>query len=373
MIARILAMMLKEARQMRRDRLTIGMMFAMPLVQLMLFGFAINGDPRHLPLALEYNDHSTMTRSIDAALRNSSFFDVTRLTRSPAEGEELIRRGKVQFVVTIPPDFTRDLVRGDRPQLLLTADATDPTAASGAVNAINQAVRQGLSHDLIGPLGNRAVDPAPIDIVTHLSYNPEGITSHNVVPGLLAVVLSLTMVMMTSMAVTRENERGTMENLLAMPLRPIEVMIGKIVPYLFVGFVQTAVILLFAALVFEVPFVGSLVLTIAVTMLFIAVSLALGFTFSTFAATQLQAMQMSFFYILPSILLSGFLFPFRGMPGWAQALGEVIPATHFMRLLRGIMLKGWGPSSALAESSVLALMLVVLGTVAVMRYRDTVA
>ena len=373
MIQRILAMITKEVRQMRRDRLTIGMMFAIPIVQLMLFGFAINGDPRHLPLALQFDDHSTMTRSIDAALRNSSFFEVTRLASSPAEAERLIRRGEVQFVVTIPQGFTRDLVRGDQPQLLLTADATDPTATNGAIGAINQAIRQGLSHDLIGPLASRAAAPPSVDVVIHPSYNPEGITSHNIVPGLLAIVLSLTMVMMTSMAVTRETERGTMENLLAMPLRPIEVMIGKIVPYLLVGFVQTAIILLFAALIFDVPFRGSTLLTVTVTMVFIAVSLALGFTFSTFADTQLQAMQMSFFYILPSILLSGFLFPFRGMPGWAQALGEVIPATHFMRLLRGIMLKGWGMWEALPEVSVLALMLVLLGTIAVLRYRDTVA
>ena len=372
MIERILAMMTKELRQMRRDRLMIGMMFAIPIVQLMLFGFAINSDPRHLPLAVEYNDHSQLTRSIDAALRNSTFFEVTRIA-GPGEADRLVRRGDVQFVVTIAPDFTRDLVRGHRPQLLLTADATDPTATSGAVNAIGLAVRQGLSHDLIGPLADRADRLPAIDVVTHLNYNPEGITSHNIVPGLLAIVLSLTMVMMTAMAVTRETERGTMENLLAMPLRPIEVMIGKIVPYLLVGFVQTAIILLFAALIFHVPFQGSVVLTVAVTMVFIAVSLALGFTFSTIAETQLQAMQMSFFYILPSILLSGFLFPFRGMPGWAQAIGEVIPATHFMRLLRGIMLKGWGVAEALPEVAVLAAMLLVLGTVAVMRYRDTVA
>jgi len=358
---------------MRRDRLTIGMMFAIPIVQLMLFGFAINGDPRHLPLALEINDHSTITRSIDASLRNSTFFRVTRLVHSSSEAARLIRQGEVQFVVTIPPNFTRDLVRGERPQLLLTADATDPTATSGAVNAIGQIVRQGMSPDLIGPLASQADRLPAVDVVTHLNYNPEGITSHNIVPGLLAIVLSLTMVMMTSMAVTRENERGTMENLLAMPLRPIEVMIGKIVPYLFVGFVQTAIILLFAALIFHVPFQGSVVLAVAVTMLFVAVSLALGFTFSTFAETQLQAMQMSFFYILPSILLSGFLFPFRGMPGWAQMLGEIIPATHFMRLIRGIMLKGWGPVAALPEAVVLAIMLVVLGAIAVMRYRDTIA
>lgn len=373
MIERILAMVIKEMRQMRRDRLTAGMMFGLPIVQLLLFGFAINSDPRHLPLALEFNDSSAITRSIDSALRNSSFFEVTHLVRSHRQADELVRQGTVQFVVTIPPDFTRDLVRGHRPQLLLTADATDPTATSGALAAIDKVIGQALTRDLTGPLAGRSDPPPAVDVVMHRAYNPEGITSHNIVPGLLAIVLSLTMVMMTSMAVTRETERGTMENLLAMPLRPIEVMIGKIVPYLIVGIVQTLVILTFAALLFNVPFVGSIMLTVSVTMLFVAVSLALGFTFSTIARNQLQAMQMSFFYIMPSILLSGFIFPFRGMPGWAQVLGELIPVTHFVRLIRGIMLKGWGLVEILPETAVLVAMLAVLGSVAVWRYRDTVA
>lgn len=373
MIARILAMMIKEIRQMMRDRLTIGMMFGIPIAQLMMFGYAINGDPRHLPLALAFNDSSAMTRSIDAALRNSTFFDVTHIIASHGEAEQLIRNGKVQFVVTIPSDFTRDLVRGHRPQLLVTADAADPAATGNALAGIGQAVNQALAHDLIGPLASRAASDGAVDLVLQRNYNPEGITRHNIVPGLLAIVLSITMVMMTAMSVTRETEQGTMENLLAMPFRPFEVMVGKIAPYLLIGFVQTAVILIFAWVVFNVPFVGSVALTVGVTLLFIAVSLALGFTFSTMAQTQLQAVQMSFFYMLPSILLSGFLFPFRGMPGWAQTLGQMIPPTHFMRLVRGIMLKGWDLGTALPEIGVLLLMLLVLATIAVWRYRDTVA
>lgn len=366
-------MTVKEIRQMMRDRGTIAMMFALPILQLILFGFAINGDPRHLPMALEVNDNSAITRSIDSALRNSSYFDVTHIVATREQADRLVKDGTVQFVVTIPVDFTRDLVRGERPQLLLTADATDPSATGNAIAAVGQAVQQGLEHDLIGPLGARRAGAGPVELILHRSYNPEGITSHNTVPGLLAIVLSITMVLMTALSVTRETEQGTMENLLAMPLRPIEVMIGKIVPYLIIGFVQTVVIIAFARFVFEVPFFGSLALALAGTMLFIAVSLALGFTMSTIAGTQLQAMQMSFFYLMPSILLSGFIFPFRGMPQWAQWLGSALPPTHYLRLIRGVMLKGWDVANALPEIGILTLMLLVLTGISVVRYRDTVA
>ncbi len=373
MLQRIGAMIFKEVRQMLRDRGTVGMMLAMPLAQLMIFGFAINNDPRALPMAIERNDSSVFARSIDAALRNTTYFTVTDVVSAPGAGEALLENGSVQFLVTIPPDFGRDLVKGQRPQLLVTADATDPAATGNALSAIDGAVSSALGHDLIGPLAGRAEGQSPVDLVLHRSYNPEGITSHNTVPGLLAVVLSMTMVMLTALSVTREVEQGTMENLLATPLRPFEVMVGKIVPYLIIGVVQMAVILLAAHFVFAVPFMGSIPLTLASTLLFMVTSLALGFTLSTVAQSQLQAMQMSFFYMLPSILLSGFAFPFRGMPWWAQGLAELLPTTHFIRLVRGIMLKGWTLGAALPEMGVLALMLVVLGTVAVRRYQDTVA
>ena len=373
MLQRIGAMIFKEVRQMLRDQGTVGMMLAMPLAQLMIFGFAINNDPRGLPMAIERNDSSVFARSIDAALRGTTYFKVTEVVSTPGAGEALLENGSVQFLVTIPPDFGRDLVKGRRPQLLVTADATDPAATGNALSAIDGAISSALGHDLIGPLAGRAQGLSPVDLVLHRSYNPEGITSHNTVPGLLAVVLSMTMVMLTALSVTREVEQGTMENLLATPLRPFEVMVGKIVPYLIIGVVQMAVILLAAHFVFDVPFMGSIPLTLASTLLFMVTSLALGFTLSTVAQSQLQAMQMSFFYMLPSILLSGFAFPFRGMPWWAQALAEVLPTTHFIRLVRGIMLKGWTLGAALPEMGVLALMLVVLGTVAVRRYQDTVA
>ncbi|WP_226016408.1 ABC transporter permease [Novosphingobium sp. FKTRR1] len=370
---RIGAMIFKEVRQMLRDRGTIGMMLAMPLAQLMIFGFAINNDPHRLPMALEVNDRSNFARAIDAALRNTDYFRVVAVVSAPGEGERLLQRGAVQFVVTIPPDFARDLVKGRRPQLLVTADATDPAATGNALAAIGDAVASALAHDLIGPLAARAGGSSPVDVVLHRSYNPEGITSHNTVPGLLAIVLSMTMVMLTALSVTREVEQGTMENLLATPLRPFEVMVGKIVPYLIIGLVQVMVILLAAAFVFQVPFSGPLPLMLGATLLFMITSLALGFTLSTIAQSQLQAMQMSFFYLLPSILLSGFAFPFRGMPQWAQIGAEALPTTHFIRLVRGIMLKGWTIADAATDLGVLALMLAILGTVAVRRYQDTVA
>lgn len=372
-LQRIAAMVFKELRQMLRDSGTVGMMLAMPMMQLILFGFAINNDPRHLPLAVEVNDVSVFSRSITAALTNTSYFDLTRVVSRPGEAERLIETGDVQFVVTIPADFSRDLVKGRRPQLLVTADATDPAATGNAISAIGQAVDSALAHDLYGPLAARAGGADAVDLVIHRQYNPEGITSHNTVPGLLAIVLSMTMVMLTALSVTREVEQGTMENLLATPLRPFEVMVGKIVPYLAIGIVQMTVILLAARLLFQVPFAGSLGLTLLSTLLFMIVSLALGFTLSTIAASQLQAMQMSFFYMLPSILLSGFAFPFRGMPVWAQWLAQALPTTHYLHLVRGILLKGWTFADALPSLAVLALMLAVLGTVAVRRYQDTVA
>lgn len=370
-LRRIWAMLAKEFHQLRRDRLTFGMVVGIPLVQLFLFGFAINNDPRHLPAALEINDHSAFTRSIEGSLRASSYFDLRQAGTKPGAGEEMLRRGEVQFLIVIPPGFSRDLVRGERPQLLVVADATDPAATGNAAAAVQQAVMSGLGHDLIGTLAPLAPRPPPVDVVVQRRYNPEGITSHNIVPGLLAIVLSMTMVMLTSVSVARERERGTMENLLAMPLHPLEVMLGKILPYVLIGAAQTTIIVVMAQLVFQVPFFGPVWLLALATLVFITVSLLLGFTFSTFAQTQLQAMQMSFFYILPSILLSGFMFPFRGMPGWAQSVGEFIPVTHFLRVVRGVMLKGWGAGEALWPLGVLAAMGLVFAFVAVRRYGDT--
>ncbi|WP_395459243.1 ABC transporter permease [Azospirillum melinis] len=368
---RLMAVMVKEFIQMRRDRLTFAMMVGVPILQLILFGFAINSDPKALPTALLVADSSPFARTLVAAMENSRYFAITRSAASEAEIDRLLAEGEVQFAVTIPPGFARDLQRGTRPVLLVEADATDPAATSNALSALTAIARQALNPELTGPLATLRTGPDPVELRVHRRYNPEGITQYNVVPGLMGVVLTMTMVMMTALAVTRERERGTMENLLAMPVRPFEVMLGKIVPFVVVGYVQVLLIVVAARLLFDVPIVGSLGLLSAVLILFIAANLAVGFTFSTLARNQLQAMQMSFFFFLPSMLLSGFMFPFRGMPGWAQAVGEILPLTHFLRIVRGILLKGNGLAEIAAEVLALALFLTVVTVVALKRYRQT--
>jgi ABC-2 type transport system permease protein len=370
-LERLKAMIIKETLQLGRDRLTFAMMFGMPIMQLILFGYAINNDPKGLPAAVISADQSAITRSLVAALGNTGYFKFVREAHDDREGNELLQRGDVQFVVTVPSDFTRRLVRRERAQLIVEADSTDPATTSNALAAVSQAVAQALSHDLVGPLASLKAQDGPVDVVLHRRYNPEGITRYNVVPGLLGTILTMTMVMMTALAVTRARARGTMENLLSMPVRPIEVMAGKIAPYVIIGCVQVVVILLMAKLLFGVPLVGSLVALSLATLLFITVNLAIGFTFSTIAENQLQAMQMSFFFLLPSILLSGFAFPFRGMPLWAQAIGETLPATHFLRVVRGLMLKGASASEIATEVFALMLILAVVSAVALSRYRVT--
>ena len=368
---RLWAMIIKEALQLRRDRLTFAMMFIVPIVQLVLFGFAINADPKGLPTAVLVSEHSELSRSILAAIGSTGYFTITREAATEAEADALLQRGDVQFVITIPGDLTKKLIRGENPQIAVEADATDPATTGPAMNAVTQAVNQTLARELRGPLATQRPKDAPVEVVLHKRYNPEGITRYNIVPGLLGVILTMTMVMMTALAVTRERERGTMENLLAMPVKPIEVMIGKIAPYVLIGGVQVAVIVIMAKLLFGVPFVGSFWLFAVATLLFITINLAIGFAFSTLAQNQLQAMQMSFFFMLPSILLSGFAFPFRGMPGWAQVIGEAIPATHFLRIVRGLMLKGATAAQMSEELAVLVLMLVIVMAVAISRYRVT--
>ena len=370
-LERLWAMIVKEALQLRRDRLTFAMMFAMPIMQLVLFGFAINADPKGLPTAVLISEHSQLSRSLVSALEHTGYFTITRQAATEAEADELLQRGEVQFVVTIPADLTRKLVRGEKPQLAVEADATDPATTGPAMNAVNQAVAQTLARELSGPLAVHRPTEQPVEVVLHRRYNPEGITRYNIVPGLLGVILTMTMVMMTALAVTRERERGTMENLLAMPVKPIEVMAGKIAPYILIGAVQVFVVITAAELLFGVPFVGSYVVFGVATLLFITINLAIGFAFSTVSQNQLQAMQMSMFFLLPSILLSGFAFPFRGMPGWAQAIGEVIPTTHFLRIVRGVMLKGATAAQMSEELAVLGLMLVVVVALAVSRYKVT--
>ncbi|WP_334162116.1 ABC transporter permease [Phenylobacterium sp.] len=368
---RVLAVMAKEFKQLTRDRLTYAMMLAIPVIQLLLFGYAINAQPRHLPTAVLVQEDSVFARSIVGALQNSAYFDLVAQARSTEDLDRMLRQGEITFAVTIPGDFTGRVARGDEAQILIEADATDPTATGGAVAAAAALPAQALAHDLKGALGSRAQARPPFEVVVHNRYNPEAITSYNIVPGLLGVILSMTLVMMTALSVTREAERGTMESLLATPLEPLEVMIGKLAPYVLVGMIQTLVILLLARFIFGVPMQGAPpTLEIGIS-LFIVGSLALGFLISTVARSQLQAMQMSVFYILPSILLSGFMFPFRGMPEWAQAIGQVIPVTHFLRVVRGVLLKGQGLGDLWPELAALLAFVCVVTALAIARYRRT--
>lgn len=370
-INRFAAIVVKEFIQMRRDRLTFGMMVGIPMIQLILFGFAINSNPKQLPTAILCADQSVFSRTLATAVKNSDYFRFVREAGNEAEVQTLLQRGDVQFVLCIPEDFSRKLLRGERPAVLLEADATDPAATGGAVAAMTELVQHSLDRDLQGPLRRLIAQPAPVDLRIHRHYNPEIITQYNIVPGLIGVVLTMTMVIITALAITRERERGTMENLLSTPARPTEVMLGKLVPYILVGYIQVALVLCAARFVFHVPLEGSLLLLLCVLLVFIAANLAVGITFSTVALNQLQAMQMSFFFFLPSILLSGFMFPFRGMPAWAQCIGEVLPLTHFLRIVRGILLKGTGLVEILPELWPLALFLVAVMGIGIKRYRQT--
>ncbi len=368
---RFKGIVVKEFIQMRRDRLTFAMMLGIPLLQLILFGYAINVNPKHLPAEVLLGDNGPQGRSIVYAFKNTAYFDFVRLLKTEAEGKDALARGETLFVITIPPNFSRDLLRGDKPAILVEADATDPVATSYALGAINGILTSALQYDLKGPLAYLNGTSGPFTLQVHSLYNPEINTQYNIVPGLMGVILTMTMIMITGLAITRERERGTMENLLSMPTRPLEVLVGKITPYIFVGYVQLGLILVMAHFLFGVPMLGSVPLLLAAAFVFIAANLALGIMFSTIAQNQLQAMQMAFFVFLPSILLSGYLFPFRGMPAWAQAIGEILPLTHFLRIARGILLKGNGLWDIAPEIWPIALFAAIALTIGVGRYRQT--
>ncbi|MEY3220680.1 MAG: hypothetical protein RIT27_2037 [Pseudomonadota bacterium] len=365
------AVVVKEFVQMRRDRLTFGMMVGIPMMQLILFGFAINSDPKGLPMAVLTADNSPFSRTLLKSIENSGYLRVAKLLDSEAEADRLLALGEVQFVLHIPAQFERQLVRGERPILLLEADATDPSTVGNALNILNILSQNALDVDLQGALSHLKSRPPPLDIRIHRRYNPDAITQYNVVPGLLGVVLTMTMVMITALAITRERERGTMENLLATPARPLEVMTGKIIPYILIGYIQLTLILFAAHFIFHVPMIGEIWLLYLITLIFIAANLSMGITFSTIATNQLQAMQMAFFFFLPSILLSGFMFPFRGMPQWAQYIGEILPMTHFLRLVRGILLKGNGWTESYPHLIPIVIFLVVIIVIGIFRYRET--
>ncbi|MGN8111517.1 ABC transporter permease [Paraburkholderia sp. 22098] len=365
------SVVLKEFLQLRRDRVTFAMIVGVPIVQLALFGFAINTDPKHLPTAVIVHDQSEFSRSFIAAMTNSAYFDIVETLPDEEAGRRALARGRVQFVLNIPVDFSRRLVRGEHPSLLLEADATDPTATQTAVAALPHLVQPVADKDITGPLAHLNGGQSAFGVQVHNLYNPEGITQYNVVPGLMGVILTMTLVMMTGLAVTRERERGTMENLLATPVLPIEVMTGKIVPYVAIGLIQASIILFAARFVFHVPFVGSLMAIYLAALLFIAANLTVGITLSSLAQNQLQAMQLTVFYFLPNILLSGFMFPFAGMPQWAQFIGNLLPLTYFNRLIRGILLKGVGWTDLWPSMWPMALFTAIVMGIALRFYRRT--
>ncbi len=370
-IGRLFALLLKEFVQMRRDRITFAMMLGVPLMQLILFGYAINNDPKNLPTALVATTQDRYTRAMVTALEVTGYYQFDYVGVSAGEAEDLIERGLVSFVVTVPSDFGRRVDRGDEPTLLIEVDATDPAVASGAVSTLSTVASQALLHEK--GTAEQALENArsQLNVIVQRRYNPEGITQYNIVPGLLGVILQMTMVMMTSMALTRETERGTMENLLAMPATAFEIMLGKVLPYLAVGGVQVVVVLVASKLLFSVPFMGSITLLLFGVGLFVLSLVLLGYFISTIARTQLQAMQLTFFFFLPSMLLSGFMFPFRGMPQWAQWIGEIFPLTHFLRMIRAVMLKGAGPANVQAQLAALGVFVVLLSVVALLRFRRT--
>jgi len=369
--ARTWAIFIKELQQMLRDRLTFAMALGVPIMQLVLFGFAINTDPKGLPGAVVAADGGQRAQGTVPALENTGYDRIDRVMTNAKQADALIETGKVQFMVVIPENFTRDVIRGARPSILMSVDGTDPSASGNAIAALSQMMPQALGHDLVGPLQGLAASHSPFGVIIHKRYNPEVLSRYNIVPGLVGTILTMTMVMLTSLAMTRERERGTMENLLATPVRPAEVMVGKILPYVFLGYVQLGVILGAALAIFKVPMEGSFVLLLLMIGIFIVTNLAVGFTFSTIAKNQLQAMQMTFFFFLPSILLSGFMFPFRAMPDWAQVIGEVFPLTHFLRIVRGILLKGNSLIQIAPELWPMVIFLLIASFIALKRYKIT--
>ncbi|NCD34162.1 MAG: ABC transporter permease [Spartobacteria bacterium] len=368
---RLFAIMRKEFIQMRRDKLTFGMMVGIPVMQLILFGFAINTDPKHLPTAVIMGDHGPFSEAIISGMQQSKYFHILPRAFSEEEGRLMLEEGEVLFVVTVPPDFNRSVIKGLRPDVIIEADATDPSAVGNAVASLRELIPLVIDREIKGSLHHLASRPAAASVNVHLIYNPEGITQYNVVPGLLGVILTMTMVFITSLAITRERERGTMENLLATPLRPGEIMIGKIIPYIFVGYVQIILILAGARYLFNVPIAGDPGMLLAVSLVFIFANLAVGMTFSSLARNQLQAVQLSIFFFLPSILLSGFMFPFRGMPGWAQVIGYMLPLTHFLPIVRGILLKGNTFTQIVPHLIPLSIFMLAALSVGIVKFRQT--
>lgn len=368
---RMFAMLTKEFIQLKRDKTTFSMIIGIPIIQLLLFGYAINTNPTNLPTVINAQDNSVFTRTFLEGMKNTGYFKFIKVAQSEEEGRRALQVGSATFVVNIPANFSRELIKGKSPSILLEVDGTDPSASSSAIQAIEGLVPSVFNRDLNGPIAPLKQNASPVNLNIHSLYNPAQVTQYNIVPGLMGVVLTMTLVIITSLAITREREKGTMESLLATPLRPIEVMLGKLLPFVFIGYVQASIILIASNYLFGVPIRGN-VLTLMLALLpFIIASLSVGLTFSTLAKNQLQAVQSGFFFFLPSLLLSGFMFPFRGMPDWAQWLGSIFPLTHFLVIVRGVMLKGNGWIEIWPAMWPILIFMVVALAIALVRYRQT--
>lgn len=369
--SRLWALIIKEFNQLKRDHTTFAMILGIPIVQLTLFGLAINTNPKHLPTALIDQDHSAFSRTLVHELENTNYFKFNHFPKSEKEAATLMGTHQVVFALTIPSDFSRNLVRRNYPAALLEVDGTDPVSVAYAISASNVLMSRAFQYDLVGPLSGLNQAKGAAELRVHVRYNPSGITQYNIVPGLMGVILTMTMVMVTAMAITRERERGTMESLLITPVLPLEVIVGKVIPYFLVGYSQLALVFLLAVGLFHIPIRGSILLLLMVSFPFILANLFVGVTVSTIAKTQLEASQTSLFFFLPSMLLSGFAFPFQGMPFWAQWIGSVLPLTHFINMTRGIMLKGVGFFEIWPDIWPILVFMTVLLIVAVKRYRQT--
>lgn len=369
--SRLWAIIVKEFIQMERDKITFAMMLFMTFFQLLLYGFAINTNPRHLPTAVINADNSPITRTFVTAMQNTKYFEILAPNIEQKKAEFLLARGDIQNIIFIPPFFTKQLLRGEQPSILVTTDGTDPIATANVIGSLKGIANQVFDLDLSRGFSDLLATAEPYNLIIHPKYNPEGITEYNTVPGIMGTILTMTMIMITGLAITREYERGTMEGLLAMPIRPLEIILGKIFPFVIIGYAQQLLIIAMSMFIFNIPIIGSVSLLLIATLPFIAANLSIGLTFSTIAKNQLQAVQMTFFFFLPSILLSGFLFPFKGMPLWAQIIGEILPLTHFLRITRGILLKGNGLAAIWPDIWPILIFMIVAVIIASRRYRQT--
>lgn len=375
MITRLWSLAVKELLQLARDRLTMAMMVMLPIVQLLLFGYAIETDVRHVPTVVYDQDHSARSRDFAQSLAATGFYDLVGDVQGYDEIGRALRSGRAKVALVVPAGFSSDVIRGRTAQLELVVDGSDPQTVASATNTAASLAAARSAEMAVKRASQMGMPPSAsgINLTPATWYNPDLRTAVYVVPGIVGVILTMTMVMLTAMAIARERERGTLEQLVVSPVRSWELIVGKIVPYVAIGYVQMTLILGFGQIVFDVPFLGSRGLLYALSLVFIAANLALGLFFSTLAKTQQQAMQMSFFFLLPNILLSGFMFPWEGMPRPAQWLSQALPLTHFLRIIRGITLKGATFDDVYVELFWLSGILVALVTLASLRFTKRIA